>query len=169
MGHAFHHVTHAISHVAHNVIHTATHPVEAIKSAVTNPIHTIQNVIAHPYQALNNPTATLVSALPNEVQDIAKPLAKPLEHVETMVNTHISRPISQAMKNMVSPKPIEPEEKPTATTLSALPAIAAAPNVAVPGQEAGAEEETTSGKRKSARSGKKSLTVARNTGGGVNV
>ncbi|MCS5736566.1 hypothetical protein, partial [Herbiconiux daphne] len=46
---------------------------------------------------------------------------------------------------------------------------AAAPNVAVPKAETGNEETTASKKKATARAGKKSLTVARSAGTGVNV
>lgn len=158
MGHVVHSVTHAVSHAAHSVAH-----------AVARPIQVAKEVVQHPWQAINHPTETITRSLPGTVQHIVQPFVKPVEHLEAAVNTKILHPIATAFHNLGNPQPIEPTESQAPTTLDAAPAIAAAPNVAVPGQEAGAEEETTSGKRKSARSGKKSLTVARNTGGGVNV
>lgn len=126
--------------------------------AVTRPLQTVKNIVSNPVQAVLNPTSTLASALPGDVQKILSPVTKPLINLESRVSDSVVPKQEATPEQANSPQ----------TSANVAPSAVAAANVGVPTKE-DAEEDKASSKRKTRSRGKKTLTVSRESGKGVNV
>lgn len=142
MSHAVHHISHAIS----KVVHVVSKPVEKLVSHV--PI--VGQPIAQTIHAIDdqplNPIHAVKSVL-SGANGIIHALTVPEEQVVANQSATVASPTS-------------------------APAAAAASNaaqVAIPQKEEEAETESASKKKKTISAGKKSLTIARSSGAGVNI
>lgn len=142
MGHVFHRVSHAITHAVQSVTHPVTNLISHVPIVGQPVANALNSVAEHPLNPLHAVKAATEGAI-----DLTKASIAPL----------------------MGGQEAAPAQAATSAPMQMSPSSTLSAQVAVPVKDETADEETASSKKKGAKSGKKALTVSRQSGQGLSL
>ncbi|MFW3388078.1 UNVERIFIED_CONTAM: hypothetical protein RF648_18990, partial [Kocuria sp. CPCC 205274] len=185
-------ITQVVKPVVHAVTHpvqTVTHPLQTAQSIAKGATHLVTTPLKN-VPVVGKPAAALIHGAVVNAEHLTDQIKSPSVAVHNLGNLgtriyhnagQIGEDIGHGVQHAVdtvghaihsafrAPEVGDASGGATYGTNAPDTAPAAAPNIAVPKTETGAEEQSSSKKKKARAAGKKSLTVARSAGTGVNV